>query len=113
MRWWLSAVLRHSARIFDDRVMEARRPRLTRDETQTLRVGGTLRSWSQVRAGQIDRDGRWTITLASAITWPPAARLSFTENLYFRLRFGGRIHFVWLREIRMVRVGMARSPAYY
>ena len=42
-------------------VVEARRPRLTREEKATLRDGGTPEGWSKARARQIDRDGRWTI----------------------------------------------------
>lgn len=47
--------------IVDATVVEARRPRLTKDERQTLRDGGTPAGWPKARARQIDRDGRWTI----------------------------------------------------
>ena len=47
--------------IVDATVVEARRPRLTKDEKQTLRDGGTPEGWSKARSQQIDRDGRWTI----------------------------------------------------
>jgi IS5 family transposase len=47
--------------IVDATVVEARRPRLTKDEKQTLRDGGTPARWSKARTRQIDRDGRWTI----------------------------------------------------
>ena len=47
--------------IVDATVVEARRPRLTKDEKQTLRDGGTPAGWSKARARQIDRDGRWTL----------------------------------------------------
>jgi IS5 family transposase len=51
--------------IVDATVVEARRPRLTRDLTReekaTLRDGGTPDGWSTARTRQIDRDGRWTI----------------------------------------------------
>lgn len=47
--------------IVDATVIEARRPRLTKDETATLRDGGTPAGWSKARTRQIDRDGRWTV----------------------------------------------------
>jgi transposase, IS5 family len=47
--------------IVDATVVEARRPRLTKDERATLREGGTPAGWSKARTRQVDRDGRWTI----------------------------------------------------
>jgi transposase, IS5 family len=47
--------------IIDATVVEARRPRLTKEEKATVRGGGTPAGWSKARTRQIDRDGRWTI----------------------------------------------------
>jgi IS5 family transposase len=47
--------------IVDATVIEARRPRLSQTEKDTLRGGGTPSEWSPARRAQIDRDGRWTI----------------------------------------------------
>jgi len=47
--------------IVDATVVEARRPRLTKEEKASVRDGGTPEDWSKARARQIDRDGRWTI----------------------------------------------------
>lgn len=47
--------------IVDATLVEARRPRLTKGERQTLRDGGTPEGWSKARTRQIDRDGRWTL----------------------------------------------------
>jgi IS5 family transposase len=47
--------------IVDATVIEARRPRLTKDEKQTLRDGAMPAGWSKARERQIGRDGRWTI----------------------------------------------------
>jgi len=47
--------------IIDATVIEARRPRLTQAEKNTLRGGGTPAEWKPARRAQIDRDGRWTI----------------------------------------------------
>ncbi len=47
--------------IVDATVVEARRPRLTKEEKATLRDGGTPEGWSKARTRQIDRDGRWTV----------------------------------------------------
>ena len=57
--------------IVDATVIEARRPRLSRDEKATLREGGTPAGWSKARTRQIDRDGRWTIKRGRRQT-PPA-----------------------------------------
>ena len=47
--------------IIDATVVEARKPRLTRDEKATLRGGGMPSGWSKARTRRIDRDGRWTL----------------------------------------------------
>jgi IS5 family transposase len=56
--------------IVDATVVEARRPRLTKEEKVTLRDGGTPEGWSKARARQIDRDGRWTIKRGRKATPP-------------------------------------------
>jgi transposase, IS5 family len=57
--------------IVDATVVEARRPRLTRDEKAMLRDGGTPSGWSRARTRQIDRDGRWTIKRGRSKAKPP------------------------------------------
>jgi IS5 family transposase len=47
--------------IVDATVVEARRPRLTRDEKTTIKGGGIPETWSKAKRAQMDRDGRWTI----------------------------------------------------
>jgi hypothetical protein len=47
--------------IVDATVIEARRPRLTQAEKDTLKGGGTPADWKPARRAQIDRDGRWTL----------------------------------------------------
>jgi transposase, IS5 family len=47
--------------IIDATVIQARRPRLTEAEKDTLRSGGRPSDWKPARRAQIDRDGRWTI----------------------------------------------------
>ena len=47
--------------IVDATVIEARRPRLTRAEKQTIKGGGVPEHWNEARTRQVDRDGRWTI----------------------------------------------------
>ena len=47
--------------IVDATVIEARRPRLTQAEKETIKGGGTPAEWKPARRAQIDRDGRWTI----------------------------------------------------
>jgi IS5 family transposase len=60
--------------IVDATVIEARRPRLTRDEKQGLRDGVTPAGWSKARGRQIDRDGRWTIKRGKMAPPPPRAQ---------------------------------------
>lgn len=47
--------------IVDATVIEARRPRLTQAEKNTLKGSGTPAAWKPARRAQIDRDGRWTL----------------------------------------------------
>ena len=47
--------------IVDATVIQARRPRLTQAEKETIKGGGTPAEWTPARRAQIDRDGRWTI----------------------------------------------------
>ena len=57
--------------IVDATVVEARRPRLSKDERATLREGGTPADWSKARTRQIDCDGRWTIRRGRKKAPPP------------------------------------------
>jgi IS5 family transposase len=47
--------------IVDATVIEARRPRLTQVEKDTIKGGGVPSEWQPARRAQIDRDVRWTI----------------------------------------------------
>jgi IS5 family transposase len=47
--------------IVDATIIEARRPRLTQAEKDTIKGGGTPTEWKPARRAQIDRDGRWTL----------------------------------------------------
>ena len=47
--------------IVDATVIEARRPRLTQAEKDTIKGGGVPAEWRPARRAQVDRDGRWTI----------------------------------------------------
>ena len=47
--------------IIDATVIEARRPRLSQAEKDTIKGGGVPSKWTPARRAQIDRDGRWTI----------------------------------------------------
>ncbi|MBI2347051.1 MAG: IS5 family transposase [Deltaproteobacteria bacterium] len=57
--------------IVDATVIEARRPRLTRAEKDTIKGGGTPAEWSPARRAQIDTDGRWTIKRGKKRETPP------------------------------------------
>src|SRR5271154_3278848 len=54
-------------------VVEARQPRLTRTEKQTIKGGGTPAEWKLAWRAQIDRDGRWTIKRGGKREGPPGA----------------------------------------
>jgi transposase, IS5 family len=47
--------------IVDATIIEARRPRLTEAEKETVKRGGVPAEWNPARRAQIDRDGRWTL----------------------------------------------------
>jgi IS5 family transposase len=57
--------------IVDATVIEARRPRLTQAEKDTLKGGGTPAEWKPARRAQIDRDGRWTLKRGKKREVPP------------------------------------------
>jgi transposase, IS5 family len=42
-------------------VVQARRPRLTRDEKAAIKGGSVPEGWSKAKRAQIDTDGRWTL----------------------------------------------------
>ncbi|MBV9530625.1 MAG: IS5 family transposase [Bradyrhizobium sp.] len=65
--------------IVDATVIEARKPRLTRDEKATLRAGGTPSGWSKARTRQIDRDGRWTLKRGRKQTPPEGTKRQGAE----------------------------------
>jgi transposase, IS5 family len=47
--------------IVDATVVQARRPRLSKDEKATVKGGGVPAGWSQAKRAQMDTDGRWTL----------------------------------------------------
>lgn len=50
-----------AGQIVDATVIAARRPRLTRDEKATVKVGAVPEAWSRAKRAQMDTDGRWTL----------------------------------------------------
>jgi IS5 family transposase len=57
--------------IVDATVIEARRPRLTQREKDTIKGGGIPAEWKPARRSQIDRDGRWTLKRGRKRAIPP------------------------------------------
>jgi transposase, IS5 family len=47
--------------IVDATVVQARRPRLNRDEKATVKGGAVPEGWSKAKRAQMDTEGRWTI----------------------------------------------------
>jgi transposase, IS5 family len=58
--------------IVDATVIEARRPRLTQTEKDTIKGGGIPAEWKPARRSQIDRDGRWTLKRGKKREVPPS-----------------------------------------
>ena len=58
--------------IVDATIIEARRPRLTEAEKETIKGGGVPADWKPARRAQIDRDGRWTLKRGRKREGPPA-----------------------------------------
>ncbi len=46
--------------IVDATIIQARRPRLSRDEKATVKGGAVREGWSKAKRAQMDTDGRWT-----------------------------------------------------
>jgi hypothetical protein len=65
--------------IVDATVVEARRPRLTREEKETLRGGDTPAGWSKARTRRIDRNGRWTIKRGRKVPPPEGVQRQASE----------------------------------
>jgi transposase, IS5 family len=59
--------------IVDATVIEARRPRLTRAEKQTIEGGGESEHWNEARTRQVDGDGRWRSNAARSARLPGTA----------------------------------------
>jgi IS5 family transposase len=60
--------------IVDATVIEARRPRLSRAEKETIKSGGTPADWLKAKRAQVDRDGRWTIKRGRKPPMPDGAK---------------------------------------
>jgi IS5 family transposase len=58
--------------IVDATIIEARRPRLTEAEKETIKGGGVPAEWKPARRAQIDRDGRWTLKRGKKRAGPAA-----------------------------------------
>jgi IS5 family transposase len=50
--------------IVDATIIQARRPRLSRDEKATVKSGAVPEGWSKAKRAQMDTDGRWTLRRA-------------------------------------------------
>lgn len=77
--------------IVDATIVEARRPRLTKEEKAVLRGGGTPEGWSKARTRQIDRDGRWTLKRGRKAKPPEGAQRQATAEIAVPM-FGYKNH---------------------
>jgi IS5 family transposase len=77
--------------IVDATIVEARKPRLNREEKATLREGATPAGWSKARTRQIDRDGRWTIKRGRKARPPAGAPRQATAEIAVPM-FGYKNH---------------------
>jgi transposase, IS5 family len=56
--------------IVDATVIQARRPRLSRDEKATVKGGAVPEGWSKAKRAQMDTDGRWTLKRVASSRTP-------------------------------------------
>jgi IS5 family transposase len=91
IRGWLAT----GGQIVDATVIEARRPRLSRDEKAVIKSGGTPAGWSKAKTAQIDRDGRWTIKRGRRAPEPGAegpAKMDAAQRQLLTPYFGYKNH---------------------
>ena len=96
--------------IVDATVIEARRPRLTKAEKDTIRGGGTPGPWKKARTAQIDRDGRWTIKRGRKRDTPPDRTERRVVPEIAVPMFGYKNHVGIDREYGFVRRNACRRP---
>lgn len=78
--------------IVDATIVEARRPRLTKEEKDTLKGGSTPEDWSPARRAQIDTEGRWTIKRGRQRPSPPDAQRQAVAPTIAVAMFGYKNH---------------------
>ena len=77
--------------IVDATVVQARRPRLSQKEKQTLRDGSIPVDWKPARTRQIDRDGRWTLKRGRKAPPPEGAERQAAQEILVPM-FGYKNH---------------------
>lgn len=87
--------------IVDATVVEARRPRLTSKEKETLKGGGTPGHWSKAKRAQMDRDGRWTLKRGRKKPKPDGSARTATEIVV--PAFGDKNHIGVDRRFGLIR----------
>jgi IS5 family transposase len=95
--------------IVDATVVEARRPRLSRSEKQTLKGGGVPPDWSPARRAQIDTEGRWTLKRGKKRETPEGEQRRSLSEIVVPM-FGYKNHLGIDREHGLVR-RFAVTPA--
>jgi IS5 family transposase len=111
-RGWLAM----GGQIVDATVIQARRPRLTKAEKDTLKAGGTPATWTPARQAQIDRDGRWTIKRGRTHEAPPAGSGHGAEKRQLDIAvpvFGYKNHVGIDRAYGFLRRYTVTHPAAY
>jgi len=89
--------------IVDATVVEARRPRLSKGEKETLRDGGVPADWSPARRAQIDTEGRWTIKRGRKRRPPPGEAAQRVPDAIAVPMFGYKNHITIDRAHGFVR----------
>jgi IS5 family transposase len=78
--------------IVDATIIEARRPRLTQAEKETIKGGGVPAEWKPARRSQIDRDGRWTLKRGKKREAPPTGTKRMAPSEIVIPAFGYKNH---------------------
>jgi transposase, IS5 family len=78
--------------IVDASLIQARRPRLTKDEKATVKGGAVPAGWSKAKRAQMDTDGRWTLKRGRKRSAERSGRQERTETELVIPVFGYKNH---------------------
>jgi IS5 family transposase len=98
--------------IVDATVIQARRPRLSRDEKATVKGGAVPEGWSKAKRAQMDTDGRWTLKRGRKQSDPDATPERSRSELVIPV-FGYKNHLSIDRRHGFIRTFAVTDAAAY